>query len=125
MLPETIYHRLENLNNLFKCCFVYSILYISANCLAQTNISAGYVAGNWTKANSPYYINGEITIPNDSTLALEPGVEVIFMGHYKFNVQGRLLAVGTKQDSIKFTAEDKVSGWHGIRFVPIQMTLLK
>jgi hypothetical protein len=36
--------------------------------------------------------------------------------HYKFNVQGRLLAVGTEQDPIIFTAEDKTAGWHGVRF---------
>jgi hypothetical protein len=84
--------------------------------LAQINIPAGEVSGTWTSANSPYHIDGEITIPNDSTLTIEPGVEVVFMGHYKFNVQGRLLAVGTQQDSIRFTAQDRETGWHGIRF---------
>ena len=62
----------------------------------QTDIPAGAVSGVWTAAASPFYINGEITIPNDSTLTIEPGVEVVFMGHYKFNVQGRLLALGTQ-----------------------------
>jgi N-acetylneuraminic acid mutarotase len=83
---------------------------------SQTKIPAGNVSGTWALANSPYHIIGEITIPNDSTLTIEPGVEVIFKGHYKFNVQGRLLAIGTKNDSIRFTAEDKDAGWHGIRF---------
>ena len=67
---------------------------------AHTEIPAGDVSGTWTKANSPYYINGEITIPNDSTLTIEPGVEVIFTGHYVFFVKGRLLAIGTEQDTI-------------------------
>jgi parallel beta-helix repeat protein len=83
----------------------------------HTDIAAGNVSGTWKSANSPYHINGEITIPNDSTLTIEPGVEVVFMGHYKFNVQGRLLAVGTQKDSIRFTAEDTQTGWHGIRFL--------
>jgi len=83
----------------------------------STPVAEGNVSGTWTQANSPYYINGEITIPNDSTLTIEPGVEVVFMGHYKFKVQGRLLAIGTKNDTIKFTAEDKDIGWHGIRFI--------
>ena len=82
----------------------------------HTDIAAGNVSGTWTVAKSPYHINGEITIPNDSTLRIEPGVEVVFMGHYKLNVQGRLLAIGTKNDPILFTAEDKETGWHGIRF---------
>ena len=83
---------------------------------AQTNISAGNVSGTWVKANSPFLINGEINVPNSETLTIEPGVEVVFKGHYKFNVQGRLLAIGTQQDSIHFTAENTVTGWHGIRF---------
>lgn len=93
---------------------------------AQTEIPAGDVSGAWTKANSPYHINGEITIPNDSTLTIEPGVEVVFTGHYKFNVQGRLLAIGTETDTILFTINDTTGfhnltipdgGWHGIRFM--------
>jgi hypothetical protein len=74
------------------------------------------VSGVWTVAGSPYLINEEITIPNDSTLTIEPGVKVVFMGHYKFNVQGRLLAVGTQQDSIHFSSASTQTGWHGIRF---------
>ena len=82
----------------------------------NTPVAAGNVSGIWILGNSPYHINGEITIPNDSTLTIEPGVEIVFMGHYKLNVQGRLLAVGTKKDSIRFAAEDKQNGWHGVRF---------
>jgi len=85
--------------------------------LFHTDIPAGNVSGTWTIANSPYHVLGEIIIPNGETLTIEPGVEIIFMGHYKFNVQGRLLAVGTQQDPILFTAENKVSGWHGVRFI--------
>ncbi len=82
----------------------------------HTDIPAGNISGTWTLDGSPYHINGEITVPNDSTLTIEPGVEVVFLGHYKLNVQGRLLAVGTEQDTIRFTAADTQTGWHGIRF---------
>ncbi|MGE5433141.1 MAG: kelch repeat-containing protein [Syntrophomonadaceae bacterium] len=87
------------------------------NPLLCTEISLGNVSGRWTLAKSPYHILGEITIPIDSTLTIEPGVEVIFMGHFKMNVQGRLLAVGTTSNPIRFTAENKLAGWHGIRFI--------
>jgi len=99
-------------------CLVISTLFVLLfrAGFAQTNISGGDVSGTWTKANSPYLINGEITIPNDSTLTIEPGVSVIFKGHYKFNVQGSLVAIGTQQDSIRFTAENTAAGWHGVRF---------
>ncbi len=85
--------------------------------IAQTDIPGGDVCGKWSLAYSPYYINGEINIPNDSTLTIEPGVEVIFTGHYKFNVQGSILALGIAEDSIKFTVQDHEAGWHGIRFI--------
>jgi len=83
---------------------------------AQTDIPGGDVSGTWSLSNSPYHINGEITIPDGQTLTIEPGVEVVFTGHYKFNVQGRILAIGTEQDSIIFTADDHSAGWHGLRF---------
>jgi parallel beta-helix repeat protein len=84
--------------------------------LKATDIPAGNVSGIWTLSGSPYYIDGEITIPNDSTLTIEPRVWVVFNGHYKLNVQGRLLAVGTEVDSIVFTAAVPETGWHSIRF---------
>lgn len=96
---------------------IVSVFTISG--ISQTYITGGDVSGTWSSAGSPYYIQGEITIPNSETLTLEPGVGVVFLGHYKFNVQGRLLAVGTQIDSIKFTAANTDTGWHGIRFMNI------
>jgi parallel beta-helix repeat protein len=83
----------------------------------QTDIPAGNVSGVWLLANSPYNINGEITIPNDSILEIEPSVVVTFTGHYKFNIQGRLLAIGTAGNTITFTAQDTAAGWNGLRFI--------
>jgi len=59
---------------------------------------------------------GDITIPNASTLTIEPGVDVVFYGHYKLNVQGQLFAVGSSSDSILFTTSDSLISWAGIRF---------
>jgi hypothetical protein len=110
-------------------CFLLLLFFSlieSRHTYAQTDIPAGNVSGTWTKSNSPYHIEGEITIPNDSTLTIEPGVEVVFTGHYKFNVQGRLLAIGTETDTIVFTINDTTGfynvnipdgGWSGIRFM--------
>ena len=120
-----------------KSIFTLSLCFLLLNFLsviecrytyAQTEIPAGDVSGVWTLANSPYNINGEITVPNDSTLTIEPGVEVIFTGHYKFNVQGRLLAIGTETDTIVFTINDTTGfhdpnipdgGWGGIKLEDI------
>ncbi|MBE0572763.1 MAG: hypothetical protein IH618_14570, partial [Ignavibacteriaceae bacterium] len=96
--------------------FSLFLLILIANSFSQSFIPPGDVSGSWTYANSPYYIMGEITIPNGELLTIEPGVDIIFSGHFKFNVQGRLLAVGTQLDSVNFFAEDTQTGWHGIRF---------
>ena len=90
---------------------------------SQTIIPAGDVSGNWLINNAPYLIEGEITISDGETLTIDPGVVIEFQGHYKFNVQGKLIAIGNQQDLIKFTVSDTTgyynnshTGWHGLRF---------
>lgn len=96
---------------------VYFLLLFSLNqMISQTQVPAGTVSGNWVVGNSPYLIQGHIMVPVDSSLIIEPGVVVIFEGHYKFNVQGNLQAVGTISDSITFIPRDSLVGWWGIRF---------
>jgi len=75
--------------------------------------------GTWTKENSPYNVVGEVHVPGESTLVIEPGVIVNFQGHYKLVVDSlaTLGAVGTPSDSIYFTTQDTATGWHGIRFL--------
>ena len=65
------------------------------------------------------FVTGDVTINNGITLTIDPGSTIKFTGHYKLNVQGRLLAVGTENDSIVFTKQDYVhywDGWAGIHF---------
>jgi PKD repeat protein len=82
-------------------------------------ISVGsYVSGTWTAAGSPYYVSEEIAVADGDVLVIEPGVDVIFTGHYGLRVEGSLQAVGTEQDSILFTAQDPDTGWGGITIVP-------
>ena len=81
----------------------------------DTVIPTGTVSGIWTAAESPYLIEGDIAIHADSVLTIEPGVVVNFQGHYHLAVNGALLAVGTAEDSILFTAADTEIGWKGIR----------
>ncbi|MCD4817582.1 MAG: right-handed parallel beta-helix repeat-containing protein [Candidatus Cloacimonetes bacterium] len=83
---------------------------------SDTSIPGGEVFGEWSFDDSPYLIEGEITIPDGETLLIDPGVLVEFQGHYKLNVQGCLLAIGTANDSITFTPVDTEIGWFGIRF---------
>ena len=89
---------------------------------ADTEVPAGSVNGTWDFAGSPYNINGEIQIDTGNTLAIEPGVVINFTGHYKFIVQGRILAVGNESNAINFTADNPVTGWHGLRFIDTTTT---
>jgi len=75
--------------------------------------------GTWTRDNSPYNVVGDIRVPVESTLVIEPGVVVNFQGHYKFivNSSALLLARGTENDSIYFTSDSIATGWHGIRLM--------
>ncbi len=95
---------------------VLAILIATTSSYAFTSVSGGVVSGTWTKANSPYQINGSIMIPNDSTLTIEPGVVVQFQGAYEILVLGRLVSVGALGDTITYTASNTSTGWLGIRF---------
>ncbi|MCK4358759.1 MAG: T9SS type A sorting domain-containing protein [Candidatus Cloacimonetes bacterium] len=95
---------------------LFVILLSTSLSFAQTHIPAGNVSGTWNFAGSPYIIDGEIQIQIGDTLIIELGVEVLFSGHFKFNVYGRLLAEGNADSIITFTAQDTLTGWHGLRF---------
>jgi hypothetical protein len=91
--------------------------YFRVDPLPGTNV-CGNVSGVWDSAGSPYYVTCDVTVPADSTLEIRPGVQVLFTGHYKFNVFGNLQAIGTEEDSIVFTRAfptEESKGW-GIRF---------
>ena len=69
---------------------------------AQTNVS-GNQSGTWTKALSPYIINGTVTVPAGQKLTIQPGVEVRSKKYDdELIVNGILSAVGTPADSIRF-----------------------
>jgi len=97
---------------------IFTLLFVFAAFLSEimgsTNIPGGNVSGTWTLTGSPYYIQGEITVPLGSVLTIEPGVEVLFTGYYKMIVNGQLTAVGTKSQQIHFDAQ---SQWHGIHIM--------
>ena len=110
---------------LLKSIFFLLILVFVSISFSETIIPGGEVSGTWLKNNSPYLIEGEITVPVDSTLQIEPGVVIEFQGHFALQVQGRLLAQGTVADTIIFTVGDTSGysdpdttrgGWFGIRF---------
>jgi len=76
----------------------------------------GNVSGIWTMTKSPYFVIGDITVPVNNTLEVRPGVRVIFMGHYKLNINGLLRAIGKPDSMILFDGVTATVKWNGIRF---------
>lgn len=97
-----------------KALLSLSLLLLVSSLIAQTQIS-GVVTGSLSLANSPYQVIDNIDIPSGQTLTIEPGVEVVFQGHYQLQVHGKLMANGTETDSIYFTTNNPTVGWGGIR----------
>ncbi len=101
--------------NLSRSCVIALGILITP--LFADTIPGGDVSGTWYKSHSPYYITGDITV-NANTLTIEPGVDVMFLGNYRLSVyNGRLMAVGTAADSIRFLPQDTAVGWQGI-YIP-------
>ena len=84
------------------------------NAGGPTPVSGTITTTTWTKANSPYRVTGTITVPTVNTLTIEPGVDVLFDSDVQFIVNGRLRAIGSLADSIRFM-KGTASEWGGIR----------
>ena len=93
--------------------------------LYASNIEvSGTISTNttWTGVDT-VKVTGNIYINDGISLTIDPGIIVEFQGHYKLDVDGRLLAEGTATDSITFTTNDTTgfhnfthTGWNGIIF---------
>ncbi len=86
---------------------------------AQTNVS-GLISSNtnWTIANHPYIVTGNILVNNGVTLTIEPGVIVKFNSGLSMQIDGELLAQGTSSNKITFTSNtaDTAGAWGYIYF---------
>ena len=98
--------------------------------LASAQIS-GEQTGEWIRENSPYLVNGDITIPVGGSLVIRDSVEVRFQGPFAFhvkgvlNAQGRLLEDNETVNWVRFTYDFSPDSselqndtllWRGIRF---------
>jgi hypothetical protein len=96
---------------------------------AQTIIDdSTELSGTWTKANSPYLVNGLAIVPDGNTLIIEPGVEIRFKTGTDFNysdnsadvgfmyIKGNLIAEGTSSQRITFTHQGDSGNWGCIAF---------
>ena len=96
---------------------VISTMLFTPLALGQDRNVEGLVQGVWSRDYSPYYVIGDIEVPNTGELYIQPGVEVIFLGNYIFEVRGLLLAEGdsTEGNRIRMTSELAIPWW-GLSF---------
>lgn len=100
-----------------RCLLLYpAIALLLFPLLAHTTEIQGEVWGTWPGPDT-VRITGDTRVSPGSTLVIEPGVTVVFEGHYRFGVDtsATLTAIGTQTDSIIFTARCPAVGWEGIR----------
>ncbi len=82
------------------------------------SIPVTYVSGTissdttWTYANSPYIVDGNISVNTGVTLTIEPGVVLKFKQNNILTVNGTLNAIGTATEPIYFTdlRDDSIGG---------------
>lgn len=101
---------------LFLVIALVPFIYVNAQTAIYNNyFSTGYQSYTWDIAGSPYLIFEDIEIPDGSDLVIQPGVEVMFEGHFKIDVLGSINAIGDDGNRIIFTS-DPDNPWNGIRF---------
>lgn len=75
---------------------------------------SGNVSGTWSA--DTVLVVGDVGVADGQVLTIQPGVEVLFKGFYKFVIEGQLTAAGTAADSIIFTPTTSSGRWGGLRF---------
>ncbi len=58
------------------------------------------------KADSTYYLVGNVIVNQQDTLAVQQGTTIIATGNYNFAIYGTLLCLGTDAKQITFTTQD-------------------
>lgn len=107
------------------------IILLVTSCLLNTytakatNINvSGTIAGPTTWSADTVNVSGNVLVANGVVLTVNPGVKVIFQGHYSLDIQGSIKALGTANQPILFTINDttgftnmagNTGGWAGIR----------
>ncbi len=72
----------------------------------------GSVSGVLTRDSSPYNVIADITVENNDSLLIEPGVKILFFDSTALFVFGQITSVGEQERPITFTAFNHT--WSGI-----------
>jgi len=106
--------------------FALACLFFAATpAFADTPVSGNITTNtNWTLAQSPFIVTGTVTVSNNATLTIDPGVVVKFNASAGLQIgsgtPGVLNAQGTVSQQILFTSNNATPApgqWSGIRFL--------
>lgn len=93
--------------NIFSLlCFLFAVvsLYTTSSALEFDTIS-GPLPKTVFAGEKPYFVASDIEVPFGKTVTIEPGAIFLFQNFTGFQVQGQLIAEGTKEKPIVFTSE--------------------
>jgi hypothetical protein len=86
--------------------FVLILMALLNQLSAQTNVSGGiFTNTNWTSANSPYIVTGNVVVFPGVQLTIDPGVTIKFNNGMSLEIrQSKLIAHATPANPIVFTS---------------------
>ena len=70
----------------------------------------------WTLEESPYEVTSDVTVRENATLVIEPGVVIHFDEGTDLEIEGHLIAEGTPQQRIAFDRAPGEPRWDGLKF---------
>lgn len=89
--------------------FTVTIILASTTVFSQQNGEVIELSGPLPKVlenkGKPYLVTSDIEVPFGKTVTIEAGVTLLFQNFTGFQVQGQLIAEGTKENPIIFTSE--------------------
>jgi len=99
-----------------KLTAVLSLL--ALQCLrAETVVSGTVQTSEWTEAESPYRVTGNVVVPEDAVLTIQPGVTVSLEPGKSLVVLGTLIAGGTVERPIVLRPNAEGGTWGGVLFL--------
>ncbi len=78
-----------------------------------TDVSGTLATTRWMEDASPYRVTGDLQVPLDATLTIDPGVAVTFAADVVFVVRGAIEIAGTAAKPVRFFAADAAAKWGG------------
>lgn len=98
--------------------FVALLVVVGPSASASTAVGGPITEDTtWTQEGSPYILSGDVTVTQDSTLTIEPGVIVRGEDGARLLVAGALHSVGTTPEPVVFRRDNPEGGWGGIVLV--------